>query len=74
MSNGEYEITEETFKAMKVEERQWMMFTTFNKYRDHTNKRIVKLEKRKKVDTAVAGIGGFVGGIVAVIMKKIIGQ
>ena len=33
------------------------------------NDRFIKLEKRKKVDVAVAGAGGFIGGFIAVIAK-----
>lgn len=37
----------------------------------NTNERIEKLEKRKKFDTAISGVGGFVGAIFAIIGKWI---
>lgn len=69
MSNGEYEIDKDTFRKMDVSDQNWILYTTFNKQREDCDDRFCKLENRKKVDTAVAGGGGFIGGITAVILK-----
>ena len=71
MANGEYEIDEATFKGWSEENRSWVMFKTFNKYRDDTDIRLKNLEKRKKLNTAVAATSGFGGGFLAVFLKSI---
>ena len=71
MANGEYEIDEATFKKWPEEDRSWVMFKTFNKYRDDTDTRLDSLEKRKKLNTAVAATSGFGGGFLAVFLKSI---
>jgi len=35
---ADYEITETTFKKMPVQEQNWLLFDTFNKYRDEQAK------------------------------------
>lgn len=72
MPNGEYNIDEETFKGMTVKQQNWITYTTFNQYRNKTDGRLKRLERRKKVDTAVAGSGGFIGGIIAVLGKYLL--
>ena len=71
MANGEYEIDEATFKSWPTEQQNWVMFTTFNKYRDNTDIRLKSLENRKKLNTAVAATSGFGGGFLAVFLKSI---
>lgn len=73
MANGEYEIDEKTFRGMTIKQQNWITFKTFNAYREDTNIRIKKLESRKTVNTVASGIGGFFGGIIAVIGKKVLG-
>ncbi len=67
--NGKYEIDEQTYRDMPVDKQNWMMFQTFNGYRDVTDKRICKLEKRKKIDTGVAATTGVLGGALALMAK-----
>lgn len=73
MSNGDFRITEEQFKNMKPEDRDWMLFNTFNVYRDACEQRFRNIEKKQKVESVlrigVSAISGFVGGFTAMIMK-----
>ena len=69
MPNGRYEITDDQFMNMSEKEQNLMMFRTYNVDRQETDKRLCKLERRTKVDTAVSGFGGFLGGVVAMLIK-----
>ncbi len=53
--NGNIEITEEVFKRMPPEDRDWLVFRSLNK-------RITVLEKRKNFDTSLSGLMGLIGG------------
>ena len=60
MNNGEnYKVTIETFKGMKPEDRDWIIYDTLG---SHTV-RINKLEKSQKTNTIASGIGGVFGGV-----------
>ena len=69
--NGDYKIDKDTFMAMDQGKQLWMMFKTFNAYRDESETRFGKLEKRKRFDTAVSGGSGLIGGFMAVLASKI---
>jgi hypothetical protein len=72
MANGFYEIDEQTFKNMPSKDREWILYKTFNSYRTVTNSRLVKLERRKWVNTVASGFGGMIGGVVAVLGKSMV--
>lgn len=74
MPDGKYEIDEDTFKGMTAKQRDWILFATFNSYRVSIDGRLKKVESRKIVNTIASGVGGFFGGIIAMIGKwKIMG-
>lgn len=69
MSNGDYEIDEQTFMGMTVQQQNWMTFKTFNKYREVTDNRIKTLENGRRIDKAISAGAGVLGGAMAVIGK-----
>lgn len=69
MANGSYEIDEDTFKKMPVEDQNWITYKTFNKYRDDIECRIRDLEKGKLKDKGFAGAMGLIGGFIAGLTK-----
>jgi hypothetical protein len=71
MANGEYEIDEETFKDLKPSQQNWLLFKTFNTDRAEVDKRFEVLEKRKLVDRTLSVGSGFVGGFMAILMKRL---
>jgi hypothetical protein len=71
MTDGEYQIDEDTFKGMSVERQNWIIYSTFNKQRDDCNKRFCKLEKSKRIDKGLAIGSGFAGGLTAWLGKWI---
>ena len=71
MSDGEFQIDEETFKGMPAEDQNWIMFKTFNQHRVDCHKRFLKLEKSKRIDKGIAIGSGFAGGLTAWIGKWI---
>ena len=76
MSDGEYQIDEDVFKTMSRENQLWILYSTFNIQRDECDKRFCKIERQKRVNTAVAAGGGFIGGVVAVagtIIARVMG-
>lgn len=66
MTNG-LRIKKEEFKKIPSPERDWIIYDNIASQ----DKRIEKLEKGRKVDKTVSALGGFVGGIVAVIGKAL---
>lgn len=58
--NGEYEIDEKTFRDMPIDKQNWIMFKTFNSYRDTTDARLKKLESRKHINGILGGAGSAV--------------
>ena len=71
MVNGTYEIDESTFKNMTAEDQNWILYTTFNKYRSDIEDRLCKIDKRKTIDKAFACGSGFFGGFIAFFTKDI---
>ena len=71
MANGEYEIDEATFKGMTVEQQNWILFKTYNSDREKDNKRFKTIENRKLADRGLSIGSGFVGGFIAVLLKKV---
>jgi hypothetical protein len=71
MANVTYEIDEPTFKKLSAEDQNWILYTTFNKYRTDIEDRLCKIDKRKKVDKAFACGSGFLGGFIAFFTKDI---
>jgi len=69
--NGEYRIDEQTYKAMDHASQNWMLFQTFNSYRDECDGRFRKLENRKRIDTALSSGSGLLGGFLAIIASKL---
>lgn len=69
--NGDYKVDENTFKSLDHASQNWMLFSTFNEYRDACELRFKKLEKRKLFDTTVSGGSGLVGGFLAVLASKL---
>lgn len=68
------EIKKETFVKMDEAGRSEVLFD----YLDHMMKKLERLEQKEKTDhtqaVAIGGIFGFVGGMVAVLGKWLIGQ
>lgn len=71
MPDGQYEIDEQTFKGMTIKQQNWITFTTFNQYREDTDKRIKTIENRRVVDKGMAIGSGFIGGFIAMLTKNI---
>jgi len=81
MVNGEYEIDEDTFKRMPVDDQNWIMYRTFNAHRIACNLRLCqiesrseKLEKRRYWNTTVGAGSGIVGGALAYIAGRFTGM
>lgn len=71
MANGSYEINEKTYKNMEADDRDWILYETFNAYRIDTEKRLCKLEKRRLVHAGASFLGGILGGFAAIITKAL---
>ena len=85
--NADYEVDEATFKNMSVEDQNWMQFNTYNRDRHNYEKRFIKIEesytglakyvdRRKNINSTLAGTGGIIGGMTAVgglILAKVLG-
>jgi len=69
MANGYYEFDEKAFMSLSTKEQNLLIFKTFNSYRQKTDGRIKKLEKKRVLDTVASAIGGFFGGMFAVITR-----
>lgn len=67
------EADEKTFRALTFDILNSIDSNVCDKYNAHED-RISKLEKRKKRDTSVSGGAGLVGGFIAAIVQKLIGQ
>ena len=67
------EISEEEFKKLPPEDQNWIVLKTFSSQVVVCDTRICTLEtavrRFKWVHTAAAGVGGFFGGVMAVILK-----
>jgi len=70
--NGEVSIDKETFLKMTADGQNWMLFKTIQSNRKTVNDRIdgvdseiSKLKRKKKFDTGISAITGFVGGFAA---------
>lgn len=63
---------DETFKALTYDMLDSLHANVCTKYDKH-EKRIEKLESRKKLDTGVSAGSGFLGGFIAVIIQKVAG-
>ena len=68
MSSDEYKIDESTWKEQPLEHQTWMLYSTFNAHRDKCDIKFLKLEKRKKIDTAASVSSGFAGGFFAMML------
>lgn len=71
--NGKFEIDKDTYKKMDASDQNWILFETFNGYREETDEKIECLQKKvslwKKVDLSMSAVTGIVGGFLAVIFK-----
>lgn len=72
MANGFYEFDEKEFMQLTTKQQNLLIFKTFNSYRQETNRRIKHLERRRFINTAASAVGGFFGGISAVIAKGLL--
>jgi hypothetical protein len=71
MTNEAYEIDEFTFKKLPVENQNWILYNTFNKYRTDMETRVCAIEKRKLIYKVIAGAAGFIGGFIAVLTNAL---
>lgn len=68
MANGfSVNLTEDAFKKMESDERDWMLFSGIQEI----HKRVIKLEKRTLFNKACSAFGGIVGGTAAFLGLKI---
>ena len=74
----EIEITEEKFKKLPACDQNWIVLQTFHKQTMACDNRFCSAEKeidalkaRKWLHTGASAIGGFVGGIMAVVGKSV---
>jgi len=70
MPNGELQIEKDTFLKANSELRDEIIFDLLH----DNNTRLVRLEKRKKVDTTFSVMAGGIGGFLAVIGKTLLGK
>ena len=70
--NGEVLIDKETFLKMPPEGQNWLLFKTIQFDRkavsgriDGVDSEIKKLKRKKKTDTGISAIAGFIGGFAA---------
>jgi len=64
------EVSEEEFKSSDRDDQLWLLM----KANGGLDNRVYRLEKKRKVDTAVAGGGGIFGGFLAFFMSKLWGS
>ena len=73
MANGFYEIDETTFKKMGPTEQNWILFTTFNRYRSTCEGRFNSIEKKQKLEgfgrISASAVFGSIGGYLYQLLK-----
>ena len=60
-------ITREDWINFSSDQRDWIVFNLIQKI----EKRVMALEKRKRFDTSISAVSGFVGGITAFVGKML---
>ena len=74
MTDIELHLSEDEFKKLPPEDQNWTILKTFSSQVIVCDTRICALEgdvrRFKWVHTAAAGVGGFFGGVMAVILKN----
>ena len=75
---AEIEVSEIEFKKLPQSDQNWIVLQTFHTQTEKCNQRfclceneIDKINSRKWYSAGASAIGGFVGGIVAVIGKSL---
>jgi hypothetical protein len=58
-------IAREDYECYDSNQREWLMFN----YCQKIDRRIIRLETRKRFDTGISAVTGLIGGIVAVVGK-----
>jgi len=71
-------VSKDTFKGYSTDSKldtlydlQVMTISTIDKRINNHDKRIIKIERRKRFDTSVAAGSGILGGFVAMILKLV---
>ena len=60
-------ITREDWINFSSDQRDWIVFNLIQKI----EKRVMALEKRKRFDTSISAVSGFVGGVTAFVGKML---
>jgi hypothetical protein len=78
MNDIEIQISEQKFKKMEPADRDWTILMTFQAQTEECDKRfctvegeINKIKSRKWFHAGASAIGGFIGGVTAVVGKAL---
>ena len=65
------DVTEDEFKSYPQSKQNWIIIRTFDLRFQTVEEDVDKLKKRKWLNTGASGIGGIIGGIIAVVGKSL---